>query len=115
MAILEFRGKFYRVSFYFSGKRFAHSLKTADEREALGCVARLEENLPLVERGRLAPPPGCHLPTFLLSGGRIAEAPRPLTTAATTTTPPPPWVNPDQASAVQRRMAVGAIDARRRP
>jgi hypothetical protein len=34
MAILEFRGKLYRVSFYFGGKRFAHSLNTADEREA---------------------------------------------------------------------------------
>jgi hypothetical protein len=34
MAILEFRGKFYRVIFYFGGKRFAHSLKTADGREA---------------------------------------------------------------------------------
>jgi hypothetical protein len=39
-------------------------------------VARLEESLRLVEQGRLIPPPGCHLPTFLLSDGRIAEPPK---------------------------------------
>ncbi|MFO0807559.1 MAG: site-specific integrase [Gemmataceae bacterium] len=71
MAFLQFRGKHYRVVFRFGGERFSQSLKTADEKEAGGAVARLEENLRLVERGRLVPPPGCHLPTFLLSDGKL--------------------------------------------
>jgi integrase len=71
MAFLQFRGRHYRIVFRFGGERYSQSLRTADEKEAQGCIARLEENLRLVERGRLAPPLGCHLPTFLLSDGQL--------------------------------------------
>ena len=50
-------------------------LKTTDPKEAQGCLARLEENLRLVERGRLALPQDVELGTFLLSDGQVAKKP----------------------------------------
>src|SRR5439155_6427986 len=42
-------------------------------KEADGCLARLEENLRLVERGRLSVPPGADLGLFLLSDGKLEQ------------------------------------------
>jgi integrase len=75
MASLEVRGQRYRVVFRYGGRKFQHPLKTADQAEAESCRARVEENLRLLERGRLMLPPGADLPTFLLSDGRLAEPP----------------------------------------
>ena len=75
MASLELRGERFRVVFRYDGRKFQHPLKTADEGEARSCLARLEENLRLLEHGRLAPPPGADLPTFLLSDGQLAARP----------------------------------------
>ncbi len=71
MAWLERRGERFRAVFRFRGQRFHVNLKAADEREADACLARLEENLRLVERGRLAVPPGADLGLFLLSDGKL--------------------------------------------
>jgi integrase len=71
MAWLERRGERYRAVFRFRGERYHVNLKAADEREADACLARLEENLRLVERGRLVVPPGADLGLFLLSDGKL--------------------------------------------
>ena len=75
MASLEFRSNCYRIIFRFAGKKFQHSLRTANEREAEGCLARLEENLRLLERGRIQIPPDADLPSFLISDGRLDKKP----------------------------------------
>ena len=76
MASLELRADRYRIVFRYGGKKFTASLKTNDRRDAEGYLARLEENLRLVERGRLIPPPDADLSTFLLSDGRFAAKPQ---------------------------------------
>src|SRR5437773_2142166 len=73
MASLELRSDRFRIVFRVGGKKLNASLKTTDHREAEGCLARLEENLRLMERGRLVPPPDADIPTFLLSDGKVAE------------------------------------------
>jgi integrase len=75
MASLAFHHGRYRVDFRYAGKRYVYSLKTPDRQEAEGCLSRLEENLRLLERGRLEPPPNVHLPLFLLSDGRVTGKP----------------------------------------
>src|ERR1017187_2259404 len=75
MASLEFRSNAYRIVFRFRGKKFQCPLKTEDRKEAEGCQARLNENLRLLERGRLVLSPEAGLPTFLLSDGRVCAKP----------------------------------------
>jgi hypothetical protein len=60
----------YFVCFRFDGKRFKRSLKTNEKRQADNLVGCLEENLRLLERGRLELPPDSDLVAFLLSDGR---------------------------------------------
>src|SRR4051812_13938615 len=76
MASLEERSGRFRLVFRYGGRKFHHALGTRDRREAEGCLARLEESLRLLERGRLMPPPGADLPVFLLSDGRGASKPQ---------------------------------------
>ena len=75
MASLELRSNRYRIVFRFAGAKFQTPLKTTDAKEASACLSRLEENLRLVERGRLIPPADSDLPTFLLSDGQISRKP----------------------------------------
>lgn len=75
MASLERRSGRYRIIFRYAGIKFHHALKTDDSREVESCLARLEENLRLVERGRLEVPPGIDLPVFLLSDGKLNGKP----------------------------------------
>ncbi len=76
MASLQKRSSgYYRIIFCFGGKRFFLSLKTKDAREARSRLARLEENLHDLERGRLEVPSGADLSVFLLSEGRLTEKP----------------------------------------
>ena len=58
MAWLEQRGERFRIVFRFRKQRFHVNLKEPDQKEADACLARLEENLRLVERGRLTVPAG---------------------------------------------------------
>jgi len=74
MAWLEKRRESYRVVFRFRGERYHVNLKATDEREANGCLARLEDNLRLVERGRMTVPVGADLGLFLLSDGKLEQA-----------------------------------------
>ncbi len=73
MAWLERRGKRFRVVFRFQDQRFLAVLKTADAKEAEACRGRVEENLRLVERGRLTVPDGADLGLFLLSDGKLEQ------------------------------------------
>jgi hypothetical protein len=76
MASLQQRASgYYRIIFCFSGKRFFLSLDTKDGREARSRLARLEENLHDLDRGRLHIPPGVDPSVFLLSEGRLLEKP----------------------------------------
>ena len=61
----------YHVSFRFGGRKFKRSLRTTIGSEAEGRRLRLEENIRLVESGRLAIPVDADVPTFLLSDGKL--------------------------------------------
>ena len=76
MAWLEHRGGCFRVVFRYGGTKFQHPLKTNDAKEADRLRVRLEENLMLLERGRLELPPDADLPTFLLSDGKLSTLPQ---------------------------------------
>jgi len=76
MASIVERGDSLHVVFRFGGRRFSRSLKTSVRRQAEGALARLIENLSLVERGRLIVPMGADVPTFLLSDGKLNEPPK---------------------------------------
>lgn len=71
MAWLERRGERFRLVFRFRGNKFHVNLKAIDSKEADGCRARLEENLRLVERGRMSVPAGADVGLFLLSDGKL--------------------------------------------
>lgn len=76
MAWLERRGKRFRVVFRFQDQRFLAVLKATDAKEAEACRGRVEENLRLVERGRLTVPDGADLGLFLLSDGKREQPAR---------------------------------------
>jgi integrase len=71
MAWLERRQQHFRIVFRFRGERYNVNLKATAQKEANACLARLEENLRLVERGRLAVPDGADFGLFLLSDGKL--------------------------------------------
>jgi integrase len=70
------RGDVFHLGFRYSGKVFRRSLKTTDQRAAIAAVARVDENIRLVETGRLVIPADTReLATFLLSDGKLSEKP----------------------------------------
>jgi hypothetical protein len=75
MAWLEQRSGLYRVAFRHGGRKLHYSVGTDDKKEAKACLSRLEENLRLVERGRLEVPPGADLPVFLVTDGKLNSKP----------------------------------------
>lgn len=76
MAWLTKRGRVFHLGFRYSGRTFRTSLKTTERRIANAAVSRVDENLRLVETGRLElPPDTLDLPTFLLSDGKLDEKP----------------------------------------
>ena len=76
MAYLEERNGRYRVAFRYGGKLLRHNLGAVPRVEADGCLARVEENLRLIDRGRLEVPEGADLGLFLVSDGRVAARPK---------------------------------------
>jgi hypothetical protein len=62
------------LNFRFSGQKFKRSLKTKSESAANGRLQRLEENIRLVESGRLEIP--ADVTVFLLSDGRLHKKPQ---------------------------------------
>jgi integrase len=73
MASLEQRGNRFRVIFRLGGKKHRVSVNSPDKKDAEACLVRLEENLRLVERGRLTIPDGADVGLFLLSDGRLEQ------------------------------------------
>ncbi len=71
MASLEQRGNRYRVIFRLGGTKHHVGVNAADRKDAEAGLARLEENLRMVERGRLAVPDGADVGLFLLTDGRL--------------------------------------------
>lgn len=75
MAGLELRNGRYNLILRFGGKRIIRSLKTSDESVALAKKLRVEENIGLIESGRLSIPDDADIVTFLLSDGKLARTP----------------------------------------
>ena len=73
MASLERRGNGFRVVFRLGGRKHHVSVSASDTKDAEACRVRLEENLRLVERGRLVIPDGADVGLFLLSDGRLEQ------------------------------------------
>ncbi|MCA9159220.1 MAG: site-specific integrase [Planctomycetales bacterium] len=75
MASLELRNENYRVVFRYGGQKFARSLRTSDQQQAVLALARLEDNLRRLELGTLAIRDGADIPTVLLSSGASQQRP----------------------------------------
>src|SRR5262245_45136600 len=73
MASLEQRGSRFRIIFRLGGRKHHVSVRTTHRKDAEACLARLEENLRLVERGRMAIPDGADVGLFLLSDGKLEK------------------------------------------
>jgi len=66
----------YQLNFRLGGAKFKRSLKTSDEREAATRLARVEENIRLVEAGRFVLPDRGDPASFLLSDGKLNGEPK---------------------------------------
>jgi integrase len=75
----------FKICFRWGGRKRKKTVKTTGRREAEAVLARFEENIQLLERGRFELPTGADIGTFLLSDGKLTAkpspepAPRPLT------------------------------------
>ena len=58
---------YYVVTFRLGGEKYRRSLKTKKEKEANAAVARVEENISLVQRGLMEIPGTADVISFLLS------------------------------------------------
>ena len=71
----------FKLCFRWGRRKFKKTIKTADRGAAETALARFNENLNLLERGRLELPTGADIGTFLLSDGKLtghpAASPRP--------------------------------------
>lgn len=61
--------------FSFRGERYSRSLSTTNEREALGRLARLDDNLRRFDLGLLTPPDDVDNATLLLTDGHVSSRP----------------------------------------
>ena len=66
----------YQLVFRLGGAKFKRSLKTDDSREAAARLTRVEENIRLVESGRLVLPDHADPAAFLLSDGHLNGKPK---------------------------------------
>jgi len=61
----------YQIAFRFGDRKFKKSLRTASKHDAQSACLRIEENIRLVEQGRMTIPSDANVATFLLSDGRV--------------------------------------------
>jgi len=66
----------FHVTFRFGGQRFKRSLKTKHQRKAIAAASHVEENIRLVEAGRLKLPDDVDIAIFLLSDGNLQQKPK---------------------------------------
>ncbi len=71
MAFIVKRNNNYHIVFNYGTKKYTRSLKTSKRFEAKARLQRLEENIRLVESGRLEIPTTANPATFLLSDGKL--------------------------------------------
>jgi integrase len=77
----------FRICFRWGGRKLKKTVRTTDQGQAEAALLRFQENLDLLERGRLELPAGADVGTFLLSDGKLTQklkdrpAPRPVTLA----------------------------------
>lgn len=72
MAWLEIKNSGqYHVAFRFGNQKFKRSLRTSNKKDAEAARIRIDENIRLVERGRLTVPENVDIAAFLLSDGRL--------------------------------------------
>ena len=77
MAWLELdQSGIYLIGFRFGGIRFKKSLGTQKKTEAVARLHRLEENIKLVDEGRLVLPETGSISAFLLSDGKLNAKPQ---------------------------------------
>ena len=65
----------FKICFRWSGQQFKKTIKSTNRSDADAIMRRLEENIGLVERGRLALPDGADIAVFLLSDGKLINTP----------------------------------------
>jgi hypothetical protein len=75
-AWLAASGRF-KICFRWGGRKLKKTIKSKSEKEADATLLRFQENIDLLERGRLELPPNADIGTFLLSDGKIAKKPQP--------------------------------------
>lgn len=68
----------YKICFRWGGRKLKTTLKTKKRKDAEATLLRFEENINLLERGRLDLPPDADVATFLLSDGKLTRNPKDL-------------------------------------
>jgi hypothetical protein len=66
----------FHIAFRLGGRRYKRSLKTKIQRKAEATASHVEENIRLIEGGRMDLPDDVDIPTFLMSDGKRKEKPR---------------------------------------
>jgi hypothetical protein len=66
----------FKICFRWGDRQFKKTVKTNDLQQGQAILLRAEENIGLIGRGRLPPPPDADIATFLLSDGRLAQLPK---------------------------------------
>jgi len=69
-------GRFFAL-FRFNGRQFQRALKTTQRKEAHAQIARIDDLITLIERGRIEVPADVDPGDFIVSDGRMAKA-RPI-------------------------------------
>ncbi len=65
----------FKICFRWGGKKIKKTVKTRKRSDAEAALTRFQENLHLLERGRLELPPDADIGTFLLSDGKLTGQP----------------------------------------
>lgn len=66
----------FKICFRWGGKKRRKSIAVTDSKAAEAILLRFEENVTLLERGRLEPPPNADIMAFLLSDGKLSASPK---------------------------------------
>ena len=66
----------FKICFRWGGKKLKKTIKTSSLEKAQGILVRFQENIDLLERGRLEVPSDVDLATFLLSDGKLTRPPK---------------------------------------